>query len=68
MKDKELEAKINRFSCLFSTAQGQIVLGEMLIDLGFFEPMKSEKDMHLANYARHLLMCCGGWSPVLRKK
>lgn len=64
---KEELDRINRYRNLFSTPQGKRVLGDMLMELNFFQIIETEKDRILSNYAKRLLYLCGGWSFDLMK-
>jgi len=54
--------RIARYRNLFSTTQGRRVLGDMLMELKFFQAIHTEEDRVLSNYAKRLLYLCGGWS------
>ena len=57
-KEKELRTAYRN---VFSTMQGQKVLGHMLDELGFFGLAITEEHKATSNYAKRLLHNCGLW-------
>ena len=57
-KEKELRTAYRN---VFSTLQGQKVLGHMLEQLAFYGLAVTEEQKATANYARNLLDNCGLW-------
>ncbi len=46
------------FRAVFSSGQGQRVLGQLLIDTGYFDKVTPD-NMHTVNYAKDILEKCG---------
>jgi len=64
---EELDRR-NRYRNVFSTPHGKVVLADILLELRFFQEIKTEEDKFLSNYAKRLLHLCGGWSCELAKQ
>lgn len=53
---EEKESYIQKyFREVFGSAQGKAVLNILLTDLHYFDLCEDEEDMHLSNFAKHLL-------------
>lgn len=68
--EKIEEEWITRYHNLFATPQGEMVRGDMLEELHFyqFEPIKTTEEMARLNYAKRLLYLCGGFKTTIIRK
>lgn len=49
----------NEYRTVFGTSEGKRVLSDMLLNLGFFEPIETEEDRFLYNFAIELQTILG---------
>lgn len=63
--DKEKEQIMARYIKVFGSADGQLVLADILVNLGFFEYNQADPvALERMNFARFLLKRMGIWDPI----